>query len=169
METAIAAVVGVVVGAVLAWLFLRGRSSAREAAAVARARELEDARAAEEAPPEKPISEHVLSSRGGEPLAKMLVYKDRAVIEPLVKLHVTTPPFRQFLVNRILQEMKNDDEERAREGLLDPDQVLDYEVETDGDLLKRIVIKNYRDEKRLDELRGAIRWTLARMYEKEYR
>ena len=46
METAIAAVAGVVVGAVLAWLFLRGRSSAREAAAVARARELEESRAA---------------------------------------------------------------------------------------------------------------------------
>ncbi len=133
------------------------------------ASELTRTRAVEEAPAERPLGEHVLSSRTGEPLARMLVYRDRAIVEPLVKLHVTTPPFRQFLVNRILQEMKNSDEERAREGLIDPDQVLDYEVEAEGDLLKRIVIKNYREERRLDELRGAIRWTLARMYEKEYR
>ena len=65
--------------------------------------------------------------------------------------------------------MKSGDEEKAREGLLDPDQILEYEIETEGEILKRIIIKNYREEKRLDELRGAIRWTLARMYEKEYK
>lgn len=117
---------------------------------------------------EKPIAEHTFSTRTGEKIAKMIVYKDYLVVKPIVKLHVSTPPFRHFLLNRLLLEMRSSDEEKVQEGLLDPDLVIDYEIRTEDDILKELVIRNYRDERRLDELRGAIRWTLARMYEKEY-
>jgi len=117
---------------------------------------------------EKPLAEHIITARTGEKLAKMIVYKDRAIIRPLQTLHVSTPPFRHFLLNRLLFEMRSSDEEKAREGVLDPDLVIDYEVKSEDDVLKELVIYNYRDERRLDELRGAIRWTLAKMYEKEY-
>ena len=43
--------------------------------------------------------------------------------------------------------------------------MLDYEIITEGDLLREIVIKNV-DGDRLKELRSSIRWTLEKMYEK---
>jgi len=117
---------------------------------------------------EKPIAEHTFTARTGEKLAKMIVYKNYLVVKPLIKLHVSTPPFRHFLLNRLLLEMRSSDEEKVQEGLLDPDLVIDYEIKTEDDVLKELIIRNYRERRRLDELRGAIRWTLARMYEKEY-
>ena len=49
-------------------------------------------------------------------------------------------------------------------------EALNYRVEEDErGVLKELVIENYGDKQRLFELRGAIRWTLNKMYEKEAR
>jgi len=47
-----------------------------------------------------------------------------------------------------------------------PDNVLSYAIEQDGNLMKRLIVKNYGDDRRLQELRNAIRWTLRRIYER---
>jgi hypothetical protein len=44
--------------------------------------------------------------------------------------------------------------------------MLSYDVEQEDGRLKAIVIRNYGDDRRLLELKNAIRWTLRRMYEK---
>jgi hypothetical protein len=63
--------------------------------------------------------------------------------------------------------MLTKDKEAATAGTLPPDNMLTYEVEQEGGRLKAIMIRNYGDDRRLLELKNAIRWTLRRMYEKK--
>jgi len=85
---------------------------------------------------------------------------------PGMKFDVSSPPLRAFLIGRVLEPMRSRDEASARAGEMSPEATLSYTFEQDGNLMKRLVIKNYGDERRLQELRNAIRWTLRRMYER---
>ena len=85
---------------------------------------------------------------------------------PSMKFDVSSPPFRAFLVGRVLEPMRSRDDAAAKAGQMSPDKVLSYTLEQDGGLMKRLVVKNYGDERRLQELRNAIRWTLRRIYER---
>jgi len=85
---------------------------------------------------------------------------------PGMKFDVTAPPFRAFLVGRVLEPMRNRDDATARAGQMNPDNVLSYAIEQDGNLMKKLAVKNYGDDRRLQELRNAIRWTLRRIYER---
>jgi len=44
--------------------------------------------------------------------------------------------------------------------------MLTYDVQDDGGILKAVRVRNYGDQRRLGELRNAMRWTIRRMYEK---
>jgi hypothetical protein len=88
------------------------------------------------------------------------------VPDPTIKYEVTSPPLRAFLVARVLDPMHAKDQEAARAGQLDANSVLVYEMDDDGGFLKALRVRNYGDQRRLTELRNAIRWTVRRMYEK---
>ncbi len=81
---------------------------------------------------------------------------------PGVNLNVNTPPFKSFFLNRILDGMKNKD---ANQGIKEPD-ALNYRVEDDNGTIKRIVINNYRDKDRLQEIFNTSSWVFTRMLEK---
>jgi hypothetical protein len=85
---------------------------------------------------------------------------------PSMKFDVSAPPFRAFLVGRVLEPMRSRDDAASRAGEISPDQVLSYTVEQEGSLMKRLIVRNYGDDRRLQELRNAIRWTLRRIYER---
>jgi len=90
----------------------------------------------------------------------------KVVSAPNMKYDVNSPPLRAFLIGRVLEPMQSKDRESARTGELSAERILSYRIEQDGNLLKTIVITNYGDERRLLELKNAIRWTLRRTYEK---
>jgi len=81
------------------------------------------------------------------------------------KFNVNTPPFAQFLVERVLVKMQERDSELARAGQLSTDRIFSYNILREGDTIHEILIKNIGAE-RLKELRSSIRWTLEKMYEK---
>jgi hypothetical protein len=81
------------------------------------------------------------------------------------KFNVNTPPFAQFLVERVLVKMQERDSELARAGQLSTDRIFSYNILREGDTIHEILIKNI-DAERLKELRSSIRWTLEKMYEK---
>lgn len=83
-----------------------------------------------------------------------------------IRYEVASPPLRAFLVARVLDPMHTKDQDAARAGQLSDNKVLVYEVEEDGGTLKALRVRNYGDQRRLSELRNAIRWTIRRMYEK---
>lgn len=109
-----------------------------------------------------------LKTQGGLLLANMHVTEMEARIVPAqgMVFMVSTPPFQSFLVGRILEPMRLRDQEDVRSGSLAPDEVLEYEVVREGDVVKEIVVRNYGGQRRLREIMTTARWTLEKMSEK---
>lgn len=85
---------------------------------------------------------------------------------PGVQLSANTPPFRSFFLTRILDGMKGKDAEKAGQGAIKESDALSYRVDEDGGNIKKIVISNYRDKERLQEIFNTSAWVFTRMLEK---
>lgn len=109
-----------------------------------------------------------LKTPEGIHLADMSQTDDELIITPApgMKFDVASPPFRAFLIGRVLEPMRSRDNASVKVGELSPEKVLSYTVEQDENLVRALAVKNYGDERRLQELKNAIRWTLRRMYER---
>jgi hypothetical protein len=103
----------------------------------------------------------------GDLLADLYVGGDsmRVVLAEDKSFDVNTPPFTSFLVDRVLAKMKEKDREATSTGEITPDEILSYNINRDGELIREITIRNVRPE-RSRELKSAVRWTLEKMYEK---
>jgi hypothetical protein len=108
-----------------------------------------------------------LKTMADEPLA--LIYFEKQSIHVLPdeskNFSVNTPPFTNFLVEKVFAKMQEKDKELVRLGQLSTDKMFSYNIVREGDLIREIVIKNVDDE-RLKELKSSIRWTFEKMYEK---
>lgn len=82
-----------------------------------------------------------------------------------VRLTADTPPWRTFFLEKILGGMRKKDEARADAGELDPASVMAYDVREDSGAIREIVVRNYRDGGRAEEIVGSVSWTIARMVE----
>ena len=85
---------------------------------------------------------------------------------PEITLNVNTPPFRSFFLNRILDGMKTKDAEKVGQGAMKESDALTYRVEEDNGAIRRIVIENYREKERLQEIFNTSSWVFTRMLEK---
>jgi len=103
----------------------------------------------------------------GESLATLYIEQDslRIVLAEDKNFNINTPPFTQFLVERVLAKMQAKDSELVRSGQLTTGKIFSYNIVQEGDTIHEIVIKNF-DANRLRELKSSIRWTLEKMYEK---
>lgn len=112
--------------------------------------------------------ERPLKAATGVLLANLYVSEDELRIVPAEGMRFTTSisPFQAFLVRKVFEPLQSRDKEEVRVGTLAPDRVFSYDVVTDGDVIKEIVIRNYGDQRRLRELTASVRWTLEKMYEK---
>ena len=108
-----------------------------------------------------------LKTLNDEPLAIIYVEKNELHVLPdeSKSFSVKTPPFSNFLVERILARMQEKDSELVRMGQLTPDKMFAYNIICEGDLIREIMFKNVEEE-RLRELKSSIRWTFEKMYEK---
>jgi len=115
----------------------------------------------------EPESVIPLKTMTDEPLA--LIYFDKQAMHVLPdeskNFSVNTPPFGNFLVERVFAKMQEKDSELVRMGQLTADKMFSYNIVREGDLIREIIIRNVDDE-RLKELKSSIRWTLDKMYEK---
>ncbi len=102
-----------------------------------------------------------------EPLALLYFEKHSIHVMPdeSKNFSVNTPPFGNFLVEKVFAKMQEKDKELVRLGQLTPDKMFSYNIVREGDLIREIIIKNVDDE-RLKELKSSIRWTFEKMYEK---
>jgi hypothetical protein len=89
----------------------------------------------------------------------------RVVIAEEIALDVHTPPFQQFLIERVLNKMREKDDELTRNGELAAKNALSYEIVRNGDVIREIRVENLTQD-RLRELKSSIHWTLEKMYEK---
>ncbi len=112
------------------------------------------------------LTEQSVTSREGKKLASLLVYEHGIVVKPLMEVPVDSPPIRSFFIAKILDGYKRKDEELVNAGGLSEDEALDYEVVEEEGLVKEIRVFNYREKRRLDELRSSLRWALNRVLER---
>lgn len=84
----------------------------------------------------------------------------RVAVNPELQVSQDSRPFSSFLVGKILQAMANRDVEMVQAGELQQGTELTYEVVSEGDLVKEILVRNYKNDTRLREIINAVRWTL---------
>ncbi|MEM3726074.1 MAG: hypothetical protein QXK98_04330 [Candidatus Bathyarchaeia archaeon] len=127
---------------------------------------------AETAPPhpqalKEPETVVPLKTADGELLANLLVEDDSLRVVPAEDkdFNVNTPPFNQFLIEKVFLKMQEKDAELARTGQLLPEKIFSFNIIREGDVIREIIVKNV-DAERLKELKSSIRWTLEKMYEK---
>ncbi len=108
-----------------------------------------------------------LKTMTDEPLALIIFDKQGMHVMPdeSKNFSVNTPPFSNFLVEKIFAKMQEKDSELVRTKQLAADKMFSYNIVREGDLIREIIIRNVDDE-RLKELKSSIRWTFEKMYEK---
>ena len=103
----------------------------------------------------------------GELIANAYVTEDKVsiVLDDEIELSVDTPPFKSFFVDRIIGEMKKKDFQEAENGKIQKESVIDFIINKNGTDIREIVIKNYRQKERVNELINTAGWSLSRMLE----
>lgn len=123
----------------------------------------------EETEPE-PIPEirELKRDRGGETMAVAQVTRRKLKIEPVaeVSLKADTPPFKSFLLGKILAGMTASDEGAVAKGRLEKGEELRYTISEKGGKIASILVENYREKERLTEILNTTSWTFSRMLEK---
>ncbi len=117
---------------------------------------------------EVPELRELKRDKGGQVLATAAVTADSVSIEPRdgVVLKTSTPPFKSFLMTKILQGMKAKDEELSSSGKLPKGMELSFDLEENNGVISKLIIENYREKQRLSEILNTVSWTFSRMLEK---
>ena len=76
-----------------------------------------------------------------------------------------SPPLKTFFVDRIIGEMKKKDIEQVESGVIKKDDIINCVINDNGNRIREIIIKNYRQEERVDEIINTATWSLTRMIE----
>jgi hypothetical protein len=83
-----------------------------------------------------------------------------------MEINVDTPPFKSFFIDRIIGEMKRKDSVEAENGKIQKESVIDYIINKNGSDIREIIIRNYRQKERVNEIINTAGWSLTRMLEK---
>ncbi|HXG14001.1 MAG TPA: hypothetical protein VNK25_02610 [Candidatus Nitrosotenuis sp.] len=87
------------------------------------------------------------------------------VLEDGVALREDMHPFKSFFLERIIGEMKRKDMAEFEKGVLDEDSIINCLINKDGSLLREIIIKNYRQKERVNEIISTATWSFSKMIE----
>ena len=109
----------------------------------------------------------ITKSSDGTTIANAFVTNNEVsiVLEDNVTLDPKTPPLKTFFVDRIIGEMKKNDIQHVEDGKIKNHEVIDCIINDNGDKIREIVIKNYREKERVDEIINTATWSLTRMIE----
>ena len=121
----------------------------------------------------KSIEKHVENSipikrvNDGKIIANAYVTPEQLsiVLDNRIEINADTPPFKSFFLDRIIGEMKKKDFQEAEKGKIQKESIIDYIINKKGSDIREIIIKNYRQKERVNELINTAGWSLARMLE----
>ena len=110
----------------------------------------------------------ITSGSNGKIIANAYITPDQVsiVLEDNMEINADTPPFKSFFIDRIIGEMKRKDSEEAENGKIQKESVIDYIINKNGSDIREIIIKNYRQNERVNEIINTVGWSLTRMLEK---
>ncbi|TET09055.1 MAG: hypothetical protein E3J86_09360 [Candidatus Thorarchaeota archaeon] len=78
--------------------------------------------------------------------------------------NITRGAFARFFIQEILGKFQQEDRHRVESGEISWDNTFDFEVKSDDKILDEVVVKNFGDEARLEEIQRTLRWTLEKIY-----
>ncbi len=113
------------------------------------------------------ISIPITSGSDGKIIANAYVTPDQVsiVLENNMEINADTPPFKSFFIDRIIGAMKRKDSTEAENGKIQKESVIDYIINKNGSDIREIIIKNYRQKERVNEIISTAGWSLTRMLE----
>ena len=118
---------------------------------------------------EKPVENSIPIKRvnDGKIIAKAFVTPDQVsiILDNEIAVNTDIPPFKSFFLDRIIGEMKKKDTVEAENGKIQKESVIDYIINKNGANIREIIIKNYRQKERVNELINTAGWSLTRMLE----
>ena len=118
---------------------------------------------------EKPVENSIPIKRvnDGKIIANAYVTPEQLsiVLDNGIEINVDTPPFKSFFLDRIIGEMKKKDFQEAESGKIQKESIIDYIINKNGTDIRDIIIKNYRQKERVNELINTAGWSLTRMLE----
>lgn len=97
--------------------------------------------------------------------AKVTPDKLSIIVSDNVQLDENTHPFKSFFLGRIIGEMEKKDAFDAQKGKIDKDSIINCIINKDGNTIREILIKNYREKDRVQEIINTVGWSFARMIE----
>jgi hypothetical protein len=117
---------------------------------------------------ETPEVRELKRDKGNQVIARASVTLDSISVEPGegVTLKSATPPFKSFLLGKILQGMKTADLDLISKGKLGKGMELRFDVEESNGAISKLEVENYREKARLNEILNTVSWTFSRMLEK---
>ena len=103
----------------------------------------------------------------GKVIANAYITSDQVsiVLEDNLEVNSDIPPFKSFFLDRILGEMKRKDAVEAESGRIQKESVINYIINKNGSDIREIIIKNYRQKERVNEIINTVGWSLTRMLE----
>ena len=114
-----------------------------------------------------PESIPIKKNNGNEIIANAFVTPEQIsiILSEGIGLTDEIPPLRSFFIERIIGEMKKIDSADVKDGKIDESSVIDCVINKNGQSIREIIIKNYRQKERLDEIINTATWSLTRMLE----
>ena len=109
----------------------------------------------------------IKKNKDGEVIANAFVTPEKIsiIMSEGIGLTDEIPPLRSFFIERIIGEMKKIDSVDVKNGKIDQSSVIDCVINKNGPAIREIIIKNYRQKERLDEIINTATWSLTRMLE----
>ena len=113
------------------------------------------------------VKKQIIDSKDGEVIANAFVTPDQVsiILEDGIGLTPEIPPLKTFFIERIIGEMKKSDDVAVKDGKINQESVIDCIINKNGSAIREIIIKNYRQKERIDEIINTATWSLTRMVE----
>ena len=86
-------------------------------------------------------------------------------LDNTVNLREDMHPFKSFFLERIIGEMKKKDIAELEKGSIAEDDIINCLINKDGSSLREIIIKNYRQKERVNEIISTLTWSFSKMIE----
>jgi len=109
----------------------------------------------------------ITNGTNGEVIAKAFVTSDQVsiVLNEGIQLDADTPPFKSFFLERIIGEMRRKDSAKQKNDGIQNESMIDYVINKEGSNLREIIVKNYHQKDRVNEIISTAGWSLTRMIE----
>ena len=109
----------------------------------------------------------IIKNSDGSTIATVFISDDKLsiILDKNILLNSKTPPLKTFFLDRIIGEMKNKDNQEVEKGRIEKNDVIDCVISNNGSAIREIIIKNYRQKERVDEIINTATWSLTRMLE----